>query len=230
LYEQYAQQQAYERQMYEQGFYGEHDSPWFAAQQYAQYQQQQAQQQAQWNEQARQQGQFAPQQFARGPGRQDQQPQVMVPSGPEHMRPLGNGGALNGGGGANGQNGFNPSAFNTAGGNAFPGPRQEFRQQPQEQQRYEQPAPAPEFVPEPPQPEPEPAPEAEETYPVGGLEFPDGVPVEDVYLGAYRGYVRENGTMPNARQLARFLPTLYKGEAPDTVPRPTPSPSRRTPW
>jgi hypothetical protein len=194
---QYAQQQAYERQTYEHGYYPEwqgtpHDSPWFAAQQqyqqaqYEQYQQYQAQQaQAQAQQQ-----------------QQQQQQQVMVPSGPEQMRPLGNGGAVNGFGGANGANG--------AAVRPVPGPRQESNGQTAQET---------EFVPQPepqagPAPQPEPVPESE-TYPASGLELPDGVPLDEAYFAAYRTYVRENGSMPTARQFARFLPSVYAGTPPE---------------
>jgi hypothetical protein len=198
----YARQQ----QMYEQQ-YGAvpyepwpHDSPWFAAQQ----QYQQYQQQAQANP-------------------------LMAPVGPYQERPMGYG-ALNGGanGTANGApqaNGFNGApvdgtsangvsgvnglnGLNGLNGNGVPDPRQE---PPPQEQRY---APGPGA--QQPAPAPEPEPEADlETYPVAGLELPEGVSAEEAYFAAYRTYVQEHGAMPTARQLARFLPTVYKGTPPE---------------
>ncbi|MFI1096330.1 DUF2637 domain-containing protein [Streptomyces sp. NPDC020917] len=231
--QQYAQQQAYEQQLYEQGYYqfqgAPHDSPWFAAQQGYQPQDQQP-----YPQQGYEQGEV-PQMQGPLPG----QPQVMAPVGPFQERPLGygalNGNGFNGvapnGGGLNGANphgtspdgaavngaAVNPAAANGAAANAggngangangrpFPGPRRE----PQPEQMAEQAAPASESV-----PEPEPEVLELETYPVAGMELPEDVSAEDAYFAAYRNYVQEHGAMPTARQLARFLPTMYKGTPP----------------
>ncbi|MGP3927293.1 DUF2637 domain-containing protein [Streptomyces sp. 8N616] len=64
-------------------------------------------------------------------------------------------------------------------------------QEPQEQ-LFVEPAPAPEDYP---------APEAGDD-PTG---FPDGVPHEEVYFEAYRGFIAEQGNRPTARQLSRAL-------------------------
>jgi hypothetical protein len=216
---------AAQQQMYEQ--YGvapyesmPHDSPWFAAQQAQQQYQQQVQ---------------AQQQQTQVPG---QAQPLMAPVGPYQERPLGYG-ALNGNGavgpngangsnGANGMNGMNSHNGMTAGGAPVPGPRQDQQPQPQPQPQgpYAQgpqavrQAPVPAFVaePEPAQgsgPGPEPEPEDFETYPVAGMELPEDVSPGDAYFAAYRSYVQEHGTMPNTRQLARFLPTVYKGTPPE---------------
>jgi hypothetical protein len=62
------------------------------------------------------------------------------------------------------------------------------------QQLFVEPPPAPEVY-----PEPEPDPDDE---PVG---IPDGVPREEVYFEAYRQFIAEQGSRPNARQLSRAL-------------------------
>ena len=227
--QQFAQQQAYEQQLYEQGYYQQfegapHDSPWFAAQHgyYPPGQQP-------YPQQGYEQGDL-PQAQGLQPG----QPQVMAPVGPYQERPLGYG-ALNGGNGFNGAapngagpngvypNGTSPDgaagdgAAGTAGANGvngangangrpIPGPRRE----PQPEQPAEQAAPATEFV-----PEPEPEVIELETYPVAGMELPEDVSAAEAYFAAYRNYVQEHGAMPTARQLARFLPTMYKGTPPE---------------
>ncbi|MEE4541988.1 DUF2637 domain-containing protein [Streptomyces sp. V4-01] len=199
------EQFAAQRQLYES--YGAvppepwpHDSPWFAAQQQAQQYQQQAQAQ-----------------------------QLMAPVGPYQERPLGYGAlnGVNGNGNGNGVNGSGADgdAVNAAplNGNGVPGPRQQPQHQPAQPQPQEpyapQPAPAVPVVPVPVAaavPAPEPEPEADfETYPVGGLELPEDVSPADAYFAAYRNYVQEHGTLPNTRQLARFLPTVYKGTPPE---------------
>jgi hypothetical protein len=63
-----------------------------------------------------------------------------------------------------------------------------------------------------------PAPRTEEPDPApltSGLDIPDGVSVEEAYFAAYRQYVREQGHFPNARQFARYLPSLYGGTGPE---------------
>ncbi|MBY8878197.1 DUF2637 domain-containing protein [Actinacidiphila acidipaludis] len=216
--QQYAQQQAYEQQLYEQGYYGPfegtpHDSPWFNAQQVQQaYYEGQQPYGPQGYEQAAMQAQAQAQaQYAQA------QAQVMAPVGPYQERPLGYG-ALNGNGvpngvhGANGMagvNGVNGAGGNDAGngvnGRTVPGPRREQQPEP----AGEQPAPAPE-------PAPAPGPEADlETFPLAGMELPEDVSAEDAYFAAYRNYVQEHGAMPNARQLARYLPSVYKGTPPE---------------
>jgi hypothetical protein len=189
-----------------------HDSPWFAPPYPQQYQQQ------------------YPQQYPQQP--------VMAPVGPYQERPLGygalNGGAptgMNGGNGVtgavpangaggpvngpvngqvNGQgagfdgvNGADAGHGGPAGanGHAFPGPGQE---QPQQQPSAQ------------PEPGPEPEPEVElETFPLAGLDLPEDVSPADAYFAAYRAYAQQNGTLPGARQLARFLPELYSGTPPE---------------
>ena len=66
-----------------------------------------------------------------------------------------------------------------------------------------------------------PAPRTEEPEPApltSGLDIPDGVSVEEAYFAAYRQYVREQGHFPNARQFARYLPSLYGGTGPEALP------------
>lgn len=205
----YDQQLAYERQMHEQQthfavFQGApHDSPWFAAQQQLQKEY--------YEEQQRQHAQTQP----HSPG----QPVQMVPSGaPGRSRPLGTVGvnglnAVNGFAQANGVNGMNGMNVASAANGAVnglsvrtnPGPGPHTEELPQPPFR-------PEPVAEEPESEllPDPAPE-----PASGLDLPDGIPVEEAYYAAYRQYVREHGDFPNARQFARFLPTLYGGTAPE---------------
>lgn len=136
----YAQREAYERQLAaerrrweELGYQGTwqgapHDSPWFDAEQhYANggaypypypYDPRQDQQYAEG-------GQFGPVgQVGPGAGPDDRQERVMVPAGPEHMRPLGNGGAVNGTA-VNGAAVSSPAVNGTAAGATIPGPRRE---------------------------------------------------------------------------------------------------------
>jgi Protein of unknown function (DUF2637) len=221
-----AQQQAYEQQLYEQGYYGgfqgtPHDSPWFNAQQ-GYYQGQPPYDQQGYAQAGMQQAAAQAQQAQQG---QPLGPQVMAPVGPYQERPLGYG-ALNGNANGNGpvqgngvqSNGANGIGANDNGANgtagpAVPGPRREQQQQQQQQQQQpatEQQAPAPEFA-----PGPEPENNELETFPVAGMELPEDVSAEDAYFAAYRNYVQEHGAMPNARQLARFLPTVYKGTPPE---------------
>ncbi|MFJ2956949.1 DUF2637 domain-containing protein [Streptomyces sp. NPDC087270] len=232
-----AQAQEYERQMYErqlqeqayqQDWQGApHDSPWFAAQQAAQAQghpypypygpagyadPQQAYAPQEMPQQVPGQqvpGQdFPGEEFpGQGPAHQQPQPQVMVPAGPNRTRPLGSvgtdGDAVNGMSSGNGANPVNGSG--EANGVSLPG------------QRSEEPGPAEQRTAAPaPEPAAEPEPEADlATYPSGTLRLPDDVPVEDAYFAAYRQYVREHGTFPNARQLARLLEEAYGGNAPE---------------
>lgn len=72
------------------------------------------------------------------------------------------------------------------------------------------------------QPEPEPTPEPAqtiadelETYPVGGLQLPDDLPVADAYYYAYRNHVEQTGSWPTARHLARSLSSLFPGTPPE---------------
>nr|WP_223186769.1 DUF2637 domain-containing protein [Streptomyces sp. CBMA29] len=186
-FEQFQQYQQYNQQPYpqewpQQDMPGAHDSPWFAA---AQLQAQREQQafMAQQMQQAQQQGQQGQQgqQIQQQP--EPDQPQIMVPAGPNRSRPLG-GSGLNG----------NAAAA-----------QQRFQQGPEPQYA----APEPEPVPAP-EPEQAPAPEF-----VSGLEFPDGISQDEAFFGAYRRYVREFGTFPNARQFARFLADMYTGTPPE---------------
>ena len=206
----YAEGAYYDQPYYEeQPWQGaQHHSPWFAAQAGYQHPQQQGQ-----PEQGQQPQQV--QQFQQVP--QAQQVAVpMVPSGPNQVRPLGNG-ALNGVPGANGY-GHNGAAGGANGyAPEYAEPHQaarepEFVPQPepaqaQAQAQAQAAAPAPAPVPEPlPEPEPEPEP---------GLDIPDGITLDEAYFAAYRQYVREQGSFPNARQFARYLPTVYGGTAPE---------------
>ncbi|MFF6960388.1 DUF2637 domain-containing protein [Streptomyces sp. NPDC008317] len=190
-FEQFQQYQQYNQQPYpqewpQQDTPGAHDSPWFAA---AQLQAQREQQafMAQQMQQAQQQGQQGQQQGQQGQQIQQQpepeQPQIMVPAGPNRSRPLG-GSGLNGSAAA---------------------AQQRFQQGPEPQYA----APEPEAVPAP-EPEQPPAPEF-----VSGLEFPDGISQDEAFFGAYRRYVREFGTFPNARQFARYLSDMYTGTPPE---------------
>jgi hypothetical protein len=223
-----AQAQEYERQLYERRLLEQqayqqgdwqgapHHSPWFAAQRAA------AQAEfpghpypgpyggPEYDE--AQQGFAAQQEFAAQQGQapvpgaepqqpqQPQQPQVMVPAGPNRTRPLGTVGT-EGEVPAEALNGANGTPVQGEGGIALPG------------QRTEAPAAAPE-----PAAEAAPAPEPESdlaTYPSGTLRLPDDVPVADAYFAAYRQYVREQGSFPNTRQLARLLEEAYGGNAPE---------------
>ncbi|WP_329135179.1 DUF2637 domain-containing protein [Streptomyces sp. NBC_01476] len=216
----YDQQRLYEQQMYEQQpsfeeWQGTHDSPWFAAPYAQAYPNQRPPQQ-----QDPQQPQ-GPQQFEPEP---QQQPQVMVPNGPYRQRPLGNpdingtpNGAPNGVNGANGYNGNSAQEFREP-----PYAAQPQYQQPQYQQaQYQQPQyrqAAQSAAPAQPEPEP-PAPGGDsdaETYPVAGLNLPDGIPASEAYFGAYRNHVLSTGERPNnARQLARILENEFGGTAPE---------------
>ncbi|WP_225848703.1 DUF2637 domain-containing protein [Streptomyces sp. HPF1205] len=185
------------------------------------------------------QGQFAEQQYgqvayagpgAAGPGQEPGQQQEqgavpgqdvpaqdvpMVPSGaPGRTRPLGSVG-VNGRSAANGFAPANGAPGGPDGGASGPGPdpaaesvaeqgadlpRPPFRLNPDGRTQGQQAA----------EPEPE-----TESYPNAGLDLPDGIPVEEAYFAAYRRYVREHGDFPNARQFARFLPTVYQGTPPE---------------
>ncbi|SEG65777.1 Protein of unknown function [Actinacidiphila yanglinensis] len=225
-----AQAQEYERQLYERRLYEQqgypqdwqgapHDSPWFAAQQAAQAQghpypygqAQYAGPQQPFDPQGVP-GQDVPPQPFVGQEQHPQQ-QVMVPAGPNRTRPLGNvgttGDPVNGANGGNGAGGLNGAGgvngHGEANGFAIPGPRSEEPGQVQQQAA----APVVE-VPIGSEPETELV-----TYPSGTLRLPDEVPVEEAYFAAYRQYVREQGTFPNARQLARLLEQAYGGSAPE---------------
>jgi Protein of unknown function (DUF2637) len=199
-YAQYGEQ-AYEAFAYDQQWQGApHDSPWFAAPP-VQPEQIPGQIPGQMPQQVPQRAQ-QPQQSAPGP-QQEPIAQVMVPAGPNRSRPLG-GAQLNGGGaqfsGMNGANGTNGAGG--ANGVTIPGPRA---------QEPVGPTAVAEAFPEPfaePAPEPEPLPSS-------GLDLPDGIPVEEAYFSAYRQYVHQHSNFPNARQFARFLPTIYGGTAPE---------------
>ncbi|WP_433891646.1 DUF2637 domain-containing protein [Streptomyces sp. CA-111067] len=212
-----------------------HDSPWFAAQQYAAQERQReeeelyAQQQMQQQAQAQGQGQ-APvslaqqeqqlrqqayeQQQAQAAYEQQQAQaaqaaaeaaasQIRVPAGPNRTRPLGgaplaplngNGSSSNGNSGGNGHsNGFagGSAPQNGRNGRTIPAPRAE----------------------EIPEPEPEPLPDPADPAP--GLDLPDGIPMDEAFFAAYRQYVRNQGSFPNARQFARYLPEIYGGTAPE---------------
>lgn len=208
-----------------------HDSPWFAApahyyqgveydaqgmpfdpqqmygpeQAYAQQQAAFAQQQAYTQQQAYEQEQFR---------------RLMVPSNPDQMRPLGHGGGLGAGpGGANGM------PANGMPGPTIPGPRGErsFEQVdgqaggPVNRQAGGRAYDRQEAYEEQPAAEPEAdggTPDTE-TYPVAGMELPDGVPAEEAYFAAYRNYAQQHAELPNARQFARFLPSIFEGTPPE---------------
>ncbi|MYS21276.1 Protein of unknown function [Streptomyces sp. DvalAA-14] len=218
------QQQAYEQQLFERRLFeqqqyeqqppyeeaGQDVSPWFAAQQM-----QQAQAQAQ-SHPYYPQGQFEsepePQAFRQQPQPQpqqvrQQQPQrqesLRVPAGPNRTRPLG----------AVGTNGANGTAQNGFNGRSA----QEFREPPQAaqaaypQQQYQQPA-----QPEPAADSADPAYPEIETYPVAGLQLPDGMPPSEAYFGVYRRHIQSTGEHPNnARVLARILENEFGGSAPE---------------
>jgi hypothetical protein len=154
---------------------------------------------------------FAPQEQQQGHDQEHQA--VRVPTGPNRTRPLGNVGmdgdlpaapadpadsiGFDGPGGSDEANGF-----------SIPGPHAE------EPDRGPLAAEAGPEQQAPPVAEPEP--EAElMTYPSGTLRLPDDVPLADAYFAAYRQYVRERGTFPNTRQLARLLEETYGGTAPE---------------
>lgn len=227
----YDQERLYEQQMYEQQpsyeeqWQGTHDSPWFAAPQpqaHPQQRQQQPQARRPYDPEGGQQ-QYPQEEFRE----QSQQPQLMVPNGPYRQRPLRNpesNGAANGSNGANGFNGVTPvngtNSVNGANGangvngtNGFDAPAvQEFREPPYTAPQYQQANLNGADVQLPAQGGDSEA----ETYPVGGLNLPDGIPPSEAYFGAYRNHVLNTGERLNtARQLARILENEFGGTAPE---------------
>jgi hypothetical protein len=230
------EQQLYERRLYEQQMYEQqqlqpHDSPWFAPPQAQGHPYGQA---VYAGQQQFADGQFPQEQFPQGPYPPEQFPQGQGPQGPlaEGQFPQGQGGPgpfPQGQGPQQAQGGDVPP-------NAEQGPQGQEQPQvmvPAGPNRTRPlgnvgldgaPADGPEEPQAVPQTEPEAAPEtavADEpqpeavTYPRGGLRLPEDVPTEEAYFAAYRQYVRERGSFPNTRQLARLLEEAYTGNSPE---------------